>query len=83
MHCATLDIEAKDEYTLVSFMLSFCRPAGFLSYMPSILRSIALLLIKLCILSSFGLICVLGASSGYVGLLPLLFTTTNRGGEGD
>ena len=45
MHCATLDIQAKDDYTLVSFMLSFRRPADILPYMPFILRSFPLLLI--------------------------------------
>ena len=45
MYCATLDIKAKDDYTLVSFMLSFCRPADISSCMPFILRSFPLLLI--------------------------------------
>ena len=47
MHCATLDIKAKVEYTLVSFMLSFYCPAGFWPYLPSISRSNVLLLIFL------------------------------------
>ena len=47
MHCATLDIKAKVEYTLVPFMLSFCCPAGFWLYLPSISRSNVLLLIFL------------------------------------
>ena len=45
MHCATLDIKAKVEYTLVSFMLSFRRPADISPCMPFILRSFPLLLI--------------------------------------
>ena len=45
MHCATLDIQAKDDYTLVSFMFSFRRPADILPYMPFISRSFPLLLI--------------------------------------
>lgn len=45
MHCATLDIKAKDDYTLVSFMLSFRRPADISSCMPIISRSFPLLLI--------------------------------------
>ena len=52
MHCATLDIKAKDEYTLIPFMLSFGCPAVFLLLLPFISRSIALLLIFMCILSS-------------------------------
>ena len=49
MHCATLEIKAKVEYTLVPFMLSFCYPAGFWPYLPSISRSNVLLLIFLYI----------------------------------
>ncbi len=45
MHCATLDIEAKDDYTLVSFMLSFRRSADISPCMPLISRSFPLLLI--------------------------------------
>ena len=45
MHCATLDIKAKDDYTLIPFMLIFRRPAVFSPSMPFISRSIALLLI--------------------------------------
>lgn len=52
MHCATLDIKAKVEYTLVPFMLSFCCPAGFWPYLPSISRSNTLLLIFLCMYTS-------------------------------
>ena len=49
MHCATLDIKAKVDYTLVPFMLSFRCPAVFLPCMPFILRSNALLLIFSCV----------------------------------
>ena len=59
MHCATLDIKVKVEYTLIPFMLSFCCPAGFWSYLPSISRSNALLLIFLYTYTSRVILCVL------------------------
>ena len=59
MHCATLDIKAKVEYTLVPFMLSFCCPAGFWPYLPSNLRSNVLLLIFLYIHTFYVIPCVL------------------------
>ena len=49
MHCATLEIRTKVEYTLVPFMLSFGCPAGFWPYLPSNSRSNALLLIFPCL----------------------------------
>ena len=62
MHCATLDIKAKVEYTLVSFMLSFCYPAGFWPYLPSNLRSNVLLLIFSCVYMFCVISCVLRAA---------------------
>jgi hypothetical protein len=62
MHCATLDIKAKVEYTLVLFMLSFCCLAGFWSYLPSSSRSNMLLPIFLCVYISLPAPCVLRAS---------------------
>lgn len=59
MHCATLEIKAKVEYTFVPFMLSFCCPAGFWPYLPSISRSNALLLIFLYIHTFCVILCVL------------------------
>jgi len=59
MHCATLDIKAKVEYTLVPFMLSFGCLSSFWLYLPSILRSNTLLLIFLYIDTSYCISCVL------------------------
>ena len=66
MHCATLEISRKVDYTPVSFMLSFWTPGSYLPYLPSILRSIALLLIFPYILLSFTIIRVLARSMALV-----------------
>ena len=68
MHCATLEIKAKVEYTLVTFMLSFCCPAGFWPYLPSISRSNALLLIFLVSLLTFTLMQLLPGDPAHIAL---------------
>lgn len=79
MHCATLEISQKDDYTPVSFMLSFGRLAVFLSYMPSISRRIVLLLIFSSILPSLLFWHVLEASVALFLLIEAI-SYINRGG---
>ena len=82
MHCATLEISRKDDCTPVSFMLIFCCLAGFLSYVPFILRSNMLLLIFPCIYMFCANMYVLSDSVAFIKLTSPDNFTFNRGRYG-
>jgi len=82
MHCATLDIQAKVEYTLVSFVLSFCCPAANWPYLPFILRSFPLQLIFPITYMSFLLKPLLEPPVASFWALTGVARPDNRGGIG-
>ena len=82
MHCATLEISRKDDCTPVSFMLIFCRLAGFLSYVPFILRSNVLLLIFPCMYMFCADMHVLSDSMAFTKLTSPDNFSFNRGRYG-